>query len=736
MFTSATKESFRISMLYAVVSALWIYFSDSLLTTIFSDQHIIFQLSIFKGWIFVILSATMLYYLIQRHTLQYERQNQELNNTNFELVAAYEELLALEEELRHQFIVLEENQKMLEDNKELLITKNAYMDALFGTTLIIVKRMDINTLFEVIVERATGLADEAHAFMFWVDPSGKYLDLKAGNGIHKPNVGMRLREGEGLSGKVLQQKKSIMVEEYTVWDGQYKGADYTAIGAMVSVPIYSEDKIVAILGLSYEIDSGKSFTEEKVRVLEKFANIVALSIDNALLADSLQRELEEGKIQQEKISYLAYHEPITGLYNRNFIKETFGNLLIADEKRLVVLLLDLDGFKIVNDIAGHDAGDNLLRIMGQRLTKIDTVSSIANMGVDKFIIIYHPPDENRKHIEQMAEVILGTCLEPFEIDGYDFTLTGSIGIAIGPDDGHDIGILIKNADIAMAYAKQDNKNSYHLYTKDLSVQIVNKMNLEQELRQAIDKNELVLYYQPRVNITTGKIESVEALVRWQHPQRGLIFPDNFIPLAEETGLIVPLGTWVLRTACQQIRIWEDTESDMAISVNLSAKQFYHGDLLETIMDILKETGASPRLLELEITETLCLYDIVSAIETMRELRKMNIHIAMDDFGIGQSSLVNLKRLPLDTLKIDKSFIQDAEISSESASIVNAIIVLGKTMRLHLTAEGVETTGQLQLLKQYGCDEVQGYLFAKPLPVKKVEAYFNNNQNVEIITQLE
>ncbi len=736
MFTSATKESFRISMLYAVFSALWIYFSDSLLTTIFSDQQIIFQLSIFKGWIFVILSATMLYYLIQRHTLQYEKKNQELNHTNFDLVAAYEELRALEEELRHQFVILEENQQMLEDNKELLLTKNTYMDALFGTTLIIVKRMDIHTLFEVIVERATGLADEAHAFMFWVDPSGEYLDLKAGNGVHKEMVGARLQKGEGLVGRVLEQKKGIMVEEYTTWDGQYSGMDCSHIGAMVSVPIYSEDKIVAVLGLSYERNSAKTFTEEKIKILEKFTNIVALSIDNALLADSLQRELEEGKIQQEKISYLAYHEPITGLYNRNFIKETFGNLLIADEKRLVVLLLDLDGFKIVNDIAGHDAGDNLLRIMGERLTKIDNVSSIANMGVDKFIIIYHPPDENRKHIEQMAEIILGTCLEPFEIDGYDFTLTGSIGIAIGPDDGHDIGLLIKNADIAMAYAKQDNKNSYHLYTKDLSIQIVSKMNLEQDLRQAIEKNELVLYYQPRVNITTGKTQSVEALVRWQHPQRGLIFPDNFIPLAEETGLIVPLGAWVLRTACQQIRTWQDAGSDMVISVNLSAKQFYHGDLLETTMDILEETGALPHLLELEITETLCLYDIVSAIETMKELRKRNIHIAMDDFGTGQSSLVNLKRLPIDTLKIDKSFIQDAEISSESASIVNAIIVLGKTMRLHITAEGVETTGQLQLLKQYGCDEVQGYLFTKPLPVKKVEAYFNNNQNVEIITQLE
>ncbi len=395
-------------------------------------------------------------------------------------------------------------------------------------------------------------------------------------------------------------------------------------------------------------------------------------------------------------------------------------------------MLDLDGFKIVNDIAGHDAGDNLLKIMAARLKKMDLVCSIASMGVDKFIIIHQISSEAEGIAEKIAETVLTTCSQPFKVDGYDFSLTGSVGIAMYPNDGHDIGILIKNANIAMAQAKQKKENSYHLYTQELSRQILSRLNLERDLREALERDELVLYYQPRVNIGTGNIQSVEALVRWQHPERGLIFPDKFISLAEETGLIVPLGTLVLEKACRQSKLWQEAGKPMTISVNLSAKQFYHGNLLETIKDILAATGASPELLELEITESLCLYDLVSAIETMKELGEMKIRIAMDDFGTGQSSLVNLKKLPIDTLKIDKSFIQDAEISKESASIVKTIVILGKTMHLNVTAEGVETQGQLDLLKEYHCDEVQGYLFSKPLPLEKIEAYFLNNRNREMI----
>lgn len=731
MLTSLNKESFRIAFLYAVVASLWIIFSDSFLNFMVEDPKMILQISIFKGWFFVAFTGLMLYYLIRRHTVQYAMKNQELERSNFELVAAYEELRALEEELRYQLTILENNQELLRENEELLITKNTYLNALFGTTLILVRRMDMGTLMQTIVDRIAGLADSAHAFIFWVDPTGEFLELKAGSGIHKERLGMVIKRGEGLSGKVLEEGHSIRIENYSSWSGKVVSVDFSEIGAMVGVPIYSESQIVAVLGLAYPYDSGKTFTEEILTVLEQFTNIASLSIDNARLYDSLQMELEKRKKHQEKISYLAYHEPITGLYNRNFIKETFGELL-ASTNKTIVLMLDLDGFKIVNDIAGHDAGDNLLKIMAKRLKNMDIICHIASMGVDKFIIVYQTLDEGEAIAEKIAETILGTCSEPFEVDGYDFSLTGSVGIAIYPDDGHDIGVLIKNADIAMTRAKEKKENSYHLYTKELSKQILSRLNLERDLRDALERDEFVLYYQPRVNIETEKTQSLEALVRWQHPERGLIFPDQFIPLAEETGFIVPLGTWVLETACRQIKTWQDAGRPMTVSVNLSAKQFYHGNLLETIREILERTGASSRLLELEITETLCLYDIASAIETMRQLGNMKIRISMDDFGIGQSSLVNLKRLPIDTLKIDKSFIQDAELSLESASIVKTIVVLGKTMHLNVTAEGVETEGQLEILKQYGCDEVQGYLFSKPLPLEKIEAYLEKNNNIEII----
>ncbi len=725
MFTSFNKDSFRITMLYVGVASLWILFSDSLLNIIVRDVNLILTVSIVKGWFFIALTGIMLYYLIQQQSENYERKNQELEQSNFELVAAYEELIALEEELRYQLTSLEKNQELLRQNEELLITNNNYLSALVGTTLVVVKRMDMTSLVQTIIERAASLADSSHGFIFLVDPTGQYLELKAGSGIHKEHIGIVLKRGDGLSGKVLEIGHSMMINNYGAWAGKATGADFSSVGAMVGVPVYSEGKIVAVLGLAYLQENGKKFTKEKLTILEQFANVAALSLDNARLYDSLQLELENQKEQQEKISYLAYHEPITGLYNRNFIKEKFGELLTLSNKT-VILMLDLDGFKIVNDIAGHDAGDHLLNIMAQRLRNIDQLCTVGSMGLDKFVIIYQPPNEREGYIGKIAKKVLKACQEPFRVNDYDFSLTGSVGIAVYPDHGQDIGVLMKNAHIAMAWAKGKKENSYHLYTAELSQEVLDRLTLETDLRNAIEKDELVLYYQPRVDIKTGKTLSVEALVRWQHPEKGLIYPDGFIPLAEETGLIIPLGSWVLDTACRQIKSWQDKGKPMTISVNLSAKQFYHGNLLEKITSILANTGASPALLELEITETLSLYDAVTAIEVMKALRIMGVRIAMDDFGTGESSLVNLKKLPIDTLKIDRSFIQDVELSLESASIVQMIVILGKTMHLNVTAEGVETKGQLEILQQYGCDEVQGYFFSKPVPLDKIEEYLEKN----------
>jgi len=734
MLTSSKTSSFRITMLYVSIASLWILFSDNLLNFMINDTKTALQISIFKGWFFIAFTGTMLYYLTQRYTIQSVLKNQELEKTNFELTAAYEELRALEEELRHQLTNLEKSQDLLHKNEALLLKKNNYLNTLFRTTLLLVKRMDMTTLLQTIVDGASDLVDSADAFIFLIDSTGEYLELKAATGsCHREHLGMVLKRGEGLVGKVLQQGHSIIIDNYRDWPNKITGVNVHELGAMLAVPIYSDNRIIALLGLSYSSDSRETFAEEKLTILEQFSNIVSLSIANAHLYDSLQTELENQKQQQEKISYLAYHEPITGLHNRNFIKENFGALLGSNTKT-VVLMLDLDGFKIVNDVAGHDAGDHLLKTMAERLQNIDIGCHIASMGVDKFIIIYQPSNEEQGFIEKIAKTILDACQGSFQVGGYEFSLTGSLGIAICPDDGHDIAALIKNADIAIACAKEKKENSYHLYTQELSQQILNRLHLEKDLRDALENDEFVLYYQPRVNIKAGEIQSLEALVRWQHPTQGLIAPDKFIPLAEETGLIIPLGTWVLETACRQIKLWQDADKPMTISVNLSAKQFYHGNLLEKIRSILEKTGASPQLLELEITETLCLYDITAAIETMNELGKMQIRIAMDDFGIGQSSLVNLKKLPINTLKIDKSFIQDVELSPESTSIVKTIVILGKIMHLTVTAEGVETEGQLRLLQEYDCNEVQGYLFSKPVPLHNIEEYLEKNTAIPMVNR--
>lgn len=470
MFTSFNKDSFRITMLYVGVASLWILFSDSLLNLIVKDVNLILTVSIVKGWFFIALTGMMLYYLIQQQNENYETKNQELEQSNFELVAAYEELIALEEELRYQLTSLEKNQELLRQNEELLIINNNYLNALVGTTLVVVKRMDMTSLVQTIIERAASLADSSHGFIFLVDPTGQYLELKAGSGIHKEHIGIVLKRGEGLSGKVLEMGHSMMIDNYGAWAGKVTAADFSSLGAMVGVPVYSEGKIVAVLGLAYLREHGKIFTKEKLTILEQFANVAALSLDNARLYDSLQLELENQKQQQEKISYLAYHEPITGLYNRNFIKEKFGELLALSNKT-VVLMLDLDGFKIVNDIAGHDAGDNLLNIMAQRLRNIENLCTVGSMGLDKFVIIYQPPNDREGYIGKIAKGVLKACQEPFRVNDYDFSLTGSVGIAVYPDHGQDIGILMKNAHIAMAWAKAKKENSYHLYTAELSQEV-------------------------------------------------------------------------------------------------------------------------------------------------------------------------------------------------------------------------------------------------------------------------
>lgn len=428
----------------------------------------------------------------------------------------------------------------------------------------------------------------------------------------------------------------------------------------------------------------------------------------------LKKELEYERQRAKRACYLAYYDSVTGMPNRNYFQGTLAKLLIEQKQRTGVLMIDLHGFSLVNDMLGHQAGYQLLREVEERLieTAPDTCI-IANIWGDKFLLAV-PGITDVSQLAKLAGHILTSCGKPLRMEDHQLSLTVNVGIAVSPEDGAEAIVLMKKADMAVARSKAQGKNGYAFYKPNFVTHALNSLKLETKLRNALDNNEFYLEYQPRIQLSTGGIRSFEALIRWRDPELGIVGPGAFIPLAEMTGLIEDIGKWVLVTACRQAKAWRDKGFEPGVSVNLSARQFYQPDLVDSILFILAETKLEPECLELEITESMIMRDVEQAIITLQELKASGIRISMDDFGTGHSSLTNLKRLPVDVLKIDKSFIQDVESSDESGTIIQVIIALGHVLKLTVTAEGVETWEQLSNVRKAGCDEVQGYYFSRPV----------------------
>ncbi|HWR06882.1 phosphodiesterase [Sporomusa sp.] len=427
----------------------------------------------------------------------------------------------------------------------------------------------------------------------------------------------------------------------------------------------------------------------------------------------LRHELAEEKKAVAKANYLAFHDSITGMPNRNYFQGTLTELLAVKQQRVGVMMIDLHGFSLINDIAGHQEGYKLLSDVAKRLIQNTPENcTIANVWGDKFLLAV-PGMVDEAQLTALAEEILTACQLPWLVDCRQFSLTANIGICVSPEDGKDAITLMKNADMAVARAKTQGKNQYKFYTLNFSSNALQNLEMETKLRNALENNEFFLVYQPRISLETGEINSVEALLCWKNKELGIVSPGQFIPLAEATGLIDSIGEWVLITACRQIKAWTESGFTLPVSINLSARQFYQHNLVEGIACALNEAQVEAAQLELEITESMIMQDVEQAITTLKDFRAMGVSIAMDDFGTGHSSLTNLKLLPVDVLKIDKKFVQDAEYSPESRSIVQAIITLGQILGLSVTAEGVETERQLSMLRELGCNEVQGYFFAHP-----------------------
>ncbi|HXG59291.1 MAG TPA: EAL domain-containing protein [Thermoanaerobaculia bacterium] len=437
------------------------------------------------------------------------------------------------------------------------------------------------------------------------------------------------------------------------------------------------------------------------------------------------RDITERTYAEEQIKHLAYHDALTGLPNRLLFKDRLTVALSHAQRsstRLAVLFLDLDRFKVINDSLGHNVGDQLLQAVATRIAGcVRDSDTLARLGGDEFTLLL-PSMAKSEDVAPVAQKILEAVRYPFVIDGRDFFITTSIGISVYPEDGTDAETLIKNADTAMYQAKEQGRDNYQLFNAAVKAKAIQRIAIEQGLRRALINGEFSVHYQPIFDLRTNSISGMEALLRWNHPDLGPVPPSTFIPLAESIGLMVPIGLWALRSACTQARAWHDAGfRTLALSVNLSVTQLLQPDLVDRVDEILRQTGLPPRLLEIEITESTAMQNPDASIRTLYDLKKLGIRISLDDFGTGHSSLSYLKRFPIDTLKIDQSFVHDIISDPDTAAIVTAIIAMAHSLRLKVIAEGVEFTEQANFLRRYSCDQMQGYLIKPPCAAEEFYA---------------
>ncbi len=479
------------------------------------------------------------------------------------------------------------------------------------------------------------------------------------------------------------------------------------VGSFVVLPLSYQQQLSGILVLGVAAETPG--TTDDLLQARRLADQVAVALSNARMIDQVRD--------------LAYYDSLTGLLNRASLKDRLAHAIV-DAKRThrlaAAFFIDLDNFGRINDTLGHDLGDELLRQVAARLRSccIEDSSPIARLGGDEFTVVLAGISEADQSVA-LARRILSTFAPPFQLGTHEVFVSASIGIAACPEDGEDVETLLTHADAAMYAAKNQGGNGYQLFSRSMTVTALHRLTLENDLRRALERDELVLHYQPIVDATSGAIVGAEALVRWQHPALGLLLPSEFVPIAEENGLIVPVGEWVLRTACAQNRQWQsDGLPPIRTVVNLSGRQLRQSTLIETVRDILRQTGLDPRWLGLELTESMLMDRQHEAIAALQALRAMGLHLSIDDFGTGYSSLSYLKHFPVDTLKIDRCFVRELTSAPGDAAITAAIIAMAHALELKVVAEGVETEEQLAFLRSEGCDEIQGYLMGRPVVAER------------------
>jgi diguanylate cyclase (GGDEF)-like protein/PAS domain S-box-containing protein len=525
--------------------------------------------------------------------------------------------------------------------------------------------------------------------------------------------GARIGPNAGPSGTAAYRRESVVVADVMtdpLWQNYKDHAVEFGFRSCRSTPILSHQG--AVLGtFAIYAKEVREPNDAELRLVDVATRIAGIAI--------------ERKLAEDRIHFMANHDVLTGLPNRALLNDRLSQAILhaqRNDRWVTVLFVDLDNFKLVNDSLGHNAGDELLKTIAKRMAYcIRATDTVVRLGGDEFVVVLSDQPKTADSISETVQKIQSAIAEPVRLEGHDLRVTSSVGIANYPDDGADADALMANADAAMYRAKEIGRDNFQFYTSELNTKVHGKFVLQGELRDAVARSEFVLHYQPQVDFRTGRVFALEALIRWNHPKLGMVPPIKFIPVAEETGLIVPIGNWVLREACRQNKAWQDAGlPPMAVSVNVSARQFREKHLINCVVRALKDSGLEARYLELELTESLIMQDIGLTVATMKELQRLGVQLSIDDFGTGYSSLSALKTFPVTRLKIDKSFIDGVLADENDRAVAGAVISLGQALNMRVIAEGVETEGQAAFLRKINCDEMQGYLFSKPLPVKGIE----------------
>lgn len=596
--------------------------------------------------------------------------------------------------------------------------------ALSATNEAIIRATSRAELFDLVCEAAASGGRFTLTSIALQRPDSDYLDVVAADGptglsarLAKISINEMQPEGRGLCGQAIRSQRPCIMNDYLAdpnAEAFHHQARLDGTNSGASFPLLVQGQVVGVM--SFMAVEKHTFTPEFAELLQRLVDNVCFALENFDRADEKTKA-------DERIEYMASHDSLTDLPNREMFNSMLRRAIDAAaryQRQFALLFIDLDRFKVINDSLGHDAGDMLLVEVGGRLRRaLRSSDVVARLGGDEFVVILEETAE-RSGVERIAGELLSILSQPLQLSGYECHTTASIGIAMYPSDGTDIQTLTKNADMAMYLAKEDGKNGFRFFTTEFKTQSIERLTLETALRRALERDQFSLHYQPKIDMVTGQITGVEALLRWNHPDLGAVSPGQFIPLAEETGLIVPIGRWVLKEACAQNMAWQRRGlRPVTMAVNLSPRQFADPHLLHDVDEALVASGMSPVLLQLEVTESMVMRNVSRAIKVLDAIQNRGIRLAIDDFGTGYSSMSLMKQFPIDTIKIDRSFVRDLPVDSEDQAIAQAIISMGKALGMTVIAEGVETPEQEAFLRRHACDEMQGFLFSRPLPARQM-----------------